>query len=278
MLFRSFYSKDQIFEAAFGKDDIGSSIVYFISIIGGMFTTLYSAKVILLTFLIKPNGPKVNYEPNHAAHEGNIYMSLPLIILAVFSIFFGYIAKDMYTGLGSDFFADNSVFIHPIHEILLDTEFSVPRFYKLLPLCFTISLIIIAITFIEFFHKLLIQFKLSNSGYNIFSFFNQRFLVEMYYNKSITGPILNLGGQTTKVMDKGSVEVFGPLGLQKNISKTSHSINKLNKGVVTIYALYILVSLIFYISILYCTQNNSTSYLFVLFVGLGLRYGASIKY
>ena len=46
-------------------------------------------------------------------HEGDIFMSLPLIILAIFSIFFGYITKDIFIGLGSDFFSDNSIFIHP---------------------------------------------------------------------------------------------------------------------------------------------------------------------
>jgi len=35
-------------------------------------------------------------------------MSFPLIILAVFSIFFGYITKDIFIGLGSGFFADNA--------------------------------------------------------------------------------------------------------------------------------------------------------------------------
>ena len=33
-------------------------------------------------------------------------MMLPLIVLAVFSIFLGYITKDIFIGLGSGFFAD----------------------------------------------------------------------------------------------------------------------------------------------------------------------------
>ena len=48
------------------------------------------------------------------AHEGDIFMSIPLIILAIFSIFFGIYTKDIFLGLGSDFFSDNSIFIHPI--------------------------------------------------------------------------------------------------------------------------------------------------------------------
>src|SRR4051794_41210786 len=93
------------------------------------------------------------------AHEGDIFMSLPLIILAIFSIVFGYITKDIFIGLGSGFFSDNSIFIHPVHEIMLDTEFAVPTLFKLLPLIFTISLSVIAIIFSEFLPKSLISFK-----------------------------------------------------------------------------------------------------------------------
>jgi len=52
---------------------------------------LYSVKVLYLTFLTNPNGPLINYKK---AHEGDIYMSIPLIILAIFSIFFGYITQN----------------------------------------------------------------------------------------------------------------------------------------------------------------------------------------
>jgi NADH-ubiquinone oxidoreductase chain 5 len=250
-----FYSKDFILESAFGQYHLSSIIVYFIATIGAMFTTLYSVKVLYLTFLTNPNGPIVNYKKGHAAHEADIFMSVPLIILAIFSIFFGYITKDLFLGLGSDFFSDNSLFIHPVHEIMLDTEFAVPTLFKLLPLFFTIALSFISILFTEFYPKLLINFKLSRLGYNIFGFFNQRFLIELYYNKYISGIVLKLGGQTTKVMDKGSVEIFGPFGLERKLTSLSKSIHELSTGVVTSYALYILVGLIFYISILFLSKN-----------------------
>ena len=246
-----FYSKDFILESAYGQYQLSSIVVYFIATIGAMFTTLYSVKVLYLTFMTNPNGPLINYKNSHAAHEGDIFMSLPLIILAVFSIFFGYITKDIFIGLGSNFFSDNSLFIHPLHEIMLDTEFAVPTLFKLLPLFFTVSLSIISIIFTELYPKLLINFKLSSLGYNIFSFFNQRFLVELFYNKYVSGIVLKLGGQTTKVMDKGSVEIFGPYGLEKKLTEVSNSINSLSTGIVTAYALYILIGLIFFVSTLY---------------------------
>ena len=248
-----FYSKDFILESAYGQFNFSSTTVYFIATIGAMFTTLYSVKVLYLTFLTNPNGPLVNYKQ---AHEGDIFMSLPLIVLAVFSIFFGYITKDIFIGLGSGFFADNALFIHPSHEIMLDTEFGVPTIFKLLPLIFTISLTIISIVLSENLSTLLIHFKLTRFGYNVFSFFNQRFLIELFYNRFITNSILKSGGQTTKVLDKGSVELVGPYGLEKGLLNLSKSIAKLDTGVITSYALYILVGLIFYVSTFYFYEKN----------------------
>jgi len=250
-----FYSKDFILESAYGQFYFSSVVVYFISTIGAMFTTLYSVKVLYLTFLSNPNGPLVNYKH---AHEADIFMSMPLIILAIFSIFFGYITKDIFIGLGSNFFADNSLFIHPSHEIMLNTEFAVPTVFKLLPLIFTISLSIFSILFSEFIVRPLIHFKLSSIGYYIYGFFNQRFLIELFYNKYITDFILKLGGQTTKVLDKGSIELVGPYGLEVGLTNLSRNIARLDTGVITSYALYILVGLTFYILLpyLYTIDNN----------------------
>nr|YP_010736532.1 NADH dehydrogenase subunit 5 [Stagonosporopsis vannaccii]WEM32279.1 NADH dehydrogenase subunit 5 [Stagonosporopsis vannaccii] len=238
-----FYSKDFILESAFGQYYFSGTVVYIIATIGAMFTTLYSVKVLYLTFLTNPNGPLINYKN---AHEGDIFMSLPLMILAVFSIFFGFVTKDMFIGLGSGFFSDNALFIHPTHEIMLDTEFGVPTLFKLLPLMFTISLSVIAILLSEFLSTTLISFKLSRTGYNIFGFFNQRFLIELFYNRFVTGIVLKLGGQTTKVLDKGSVEYIGPYGLEKGLLNISNNISNLNTGSVTTYALFITTGIVFY--------------------------------
>jgi len=243
-----FYSKDFILESAYGQFYFSSNVVYFIAVIGAMFTTLYSVKVLYLTFLTNPNGPLVNYKN---AHEGDIFMSLPLIILAIFSIFFGYFTKDIFIGLGTGFFMDNSLYIHPSHEIMLETEFAVPTLFKILPLIFTIFLTVLSIICSEFLPSLLIYFKFSRIGYNIFSFFNQRFMIELFYNKYITDLILKLGGQTTKIIDKGSIEYIGPFGLELALVNLSKNISKLDSGVITSYALYILSGLIFYILISY---------------------------
>ena len=266
-----FYSKDFILESAYGQFSFSGIAVYVIATIGAIFTTLYSVKVLYLTFLTTPNGTRKYYgyliqtannlTSNNlkilaSSHEGNIYMTLPLVLLAIFSIFFGFITKDIFIGLGSNFFVDNSIFIHPAHEIMLDTEFAVPTLFKLLPFIFTISFSVLAIILSEFLPETVISFKLSRLGYNIFGFFNQRFLVEMFYNKYITNLVLNLGGQTTKILDKGSIELIGPFGLEKLLVYFSKNITKLNTGIPTNYALFIFIGFITYIIFLSSLNLN----------------------
>ena len=257
-----FYSKDFILESAYGKFYLSTIIVYFIAVIAAIFTTLYSVKVLYLTFLTNPNGPIINYKK---AHEGDIYMSFPLIILAIFSIFFGYITKDIFIGVGSGFFIDNSIFISPQHEILLNTEFGTPIFFKILPLIFTIMFSLIALIYSELIPIKIIDFKLTRIGYNIFGFFNQRFLIELFYNKYITNNILTIGGKTTKIIDKGSVEFIGPFGLELALINLSKNISKLDSGIITSYALYILSGLFIYIIISYFMIVYSNMLLLLIF-------------
>jgi NADH-ubiquinone oxidoreductase chain 5 len=268
-----FYSKDFILESAYGQFYFSSIAVYYIAVIGAMFTTLYSIKVLFLTFLSNPNGPLINYKN---IHESGLFMSLPLVILAIFSIFFGFLTKDIFIGLGSSFFSDNAIFIHPCHEIMINTEFAVDTKYKLLPLFITILSSLLAIVLSELAPKVLVLFKFTNIGYNIFSFFNQRFFVELLYNKYITLLTLKLGGQTTKILDKGSVELLGPFGLEKSLSNLSKRLSSLDTGVVTSYALYILIAFVSYISVIYLNINSNLLLLIVLSIFLSIK-GVSPK-
>ena len=148
---------------------------------------------------------------------------------------------------------------------MLDTEFAVPTLFKLLPLLLTILLTVFSLILPEFTPKTLIYFKFSRLGYNIFSFFNQRFLIELYYNRYITRFIFKLGGQTVKSLDKGSVELLGPYGLEIGLVKLSISLSKLDSGVITTYALYILIGLISYLLMPYVYSIDMSILILVIF-------------
>jgi NADH-ubiquinone oxidoreductase chain 5 len=135
---------------------------------------------------------------------------------------------------------------------MIDTEFAVPTLFKLLPLIFTVLFSILAIVFSEFLPEVIINFKFSRLGYNIFGYFNQRFLIEMFYNKYITNLILKLGEQSTKILDKGSIELIGPYGAQRGLTKLSKEIEEITEDTnIPNYALIIATGLSFFIFIIF---------------------------
>jgi NADH-ubiquinone oxidoreductase chain 5 len=92
----------------------------------------------------------------------------------------------------------------------------------------------------------------------------------LFYNKYIVGGILTLGGQTTKILDKGSIELIGPFGLEKGLLILSKNIASLETGVITTYALYILTGLILYILIYYLAVIDESLFILILFALLSV--------
>ena len=96
--------------------------------------------------------------------------------------------------------------MNPSHEILLDTEFSISASLKFIPFLLTVGLTVVGLVYQELWAQLLLNLKLEKLGIITFGFFNQRLLIEMLYNKFIVNSILDFGGHTTKILDKGSIE------------------------------------------------------------------------
>src|SRR5882757_2676540 len=119
-----FYSKDLILELAYGQYSFSGMYAYTLVSITAGITAFYSFRLISLVFLGTANGSKQSYLNSH---ESNLPVIIPLFILAVFSIFFGYIFSDLFVGVGSDFFG-NSLFIHPNNISIIEAEFSINHF------------------------------------------------------------------------------------------------------------------------------------------------------
>ena len=58
---------------------------------------------------------------------------------------------------------------------------------------------------------------------------------------------------------------LGPYGLEKGLLSLSNNLGKLSTGVITTYALYILIGLIFYITLVYFSYNDNNLFILVIF-------------
>ena len=252
-----YYSKDLIIELAYGSYSSLGYLIYILAIIAACFTMLYSVKLIYFTFLTYGNAPKNNYEK---AHESPWNMSLPLFILGVLSVYLGNISKEFFIGLGSQGFG-NSIFIHPNHIILTDTEFGVPTVNKLLPLILSIILAIITIYLFEKKSLYLLAFNKSKWGQNIYRFFNQRYWFELIYNNSIVKGTLHLGYVTNVILDRGVLELIGPRGVVNGLYKISNYFASFDSGSIARYGFVMFSGLLFLLLIWITFSSTNIQFL-----------------
>jgi NADH-ubiquinone oxidoreductase chain 5 len=241
-----FYSKDLIIELSFGQYSFSGTYAYILGSLTAGLTAFYSFRLISLVFLTYPNSSKNNYLNSH---EVNLAIIIPLFILALFSIFFGYVFSDLFLGVGSDFFG-NSLFIHPNNLALIETEFSLPILIKLLPAILSLLGVTFALLLYNKNPEILINLTESSLGQKIYAFLNGKYWFDVIYNQYIVAGGLQFGYIISKFLDRGVIELLGPYGLSSTFYDTGVNIAKLDTGVVTTYSLYFtlgLLSLLFLI-------------------------------
>ena len=69
-------------------------------------------------------------------------------------------------------------------------------------------------------------------------------IFDVVYNHYLVQNGLKLGYDISKNIDRGAIELLGPLGLTNNLTGTGINISKLDTGVITTYSLYIVLSLL----------------------------------
>jgi len=99
--FAGFFSKDEILWQAWSSEGGAYRILWLIGFITALMTAFYMGRLIVLTFF---SAPRMSHEVEHHIHESPKSMTMPLVILAVFSILAGWLGLPHSLG-GSDRFA-----------------------------------------------------------------------------------------------------------------------------------------------------------------------------
>jgi NADH-ubiquinone oxidoreductase chain 5 len=252
-----FYSKDLIIELAYGQYSFSGTYAFILGSITAGLTAFYSFRLICLVFLTVPNGPKQSYLNSH---EANNKVIIPLFLLALFSIFFGFIFSDLFVGMASDFFS-NAIFIKPNNISLIEAEFSLPLIIKLLPALLSLFGASLAIFLYHQSPIFIIDLTDNLIGQKIYTFFNGKYFFDIIYNNFIINKGLKLGYTISKVLDRGIIEMIGPHGLSQTLTNTGQNISKLDTGVITTYSIYITLSLLSLIFLIFAPIFIDTSLL-----------------
>lgn len=236
-----FYSKDLILELSYGKYSYFGYFSYYLGTLGAFFTAFYSTRLLCLTFLSIPSGHRTVI--GFAKDQLN-NITIVLGILAIPSIFIGFYSKDLFVGLGSDFF--KTAIFTPLNNVnSFDAEF-ITWFYKSLPVNLSILGFFSAFFLYTYFFKFLFFLKVSFFGKKIYNFFNRKWFFDKIYNELFGQFFFKFGYSISyKFVDRGIFEILGPTGLTLFFSNISSNIHKMQSGYLYHFTFSILISITF---------------------------------
>ncbi len=227
-----FYSKDAIIEFAYLRGNTPGYFAVGIGIFTAFLTSIYSWRLLLKTFHGTYNNKKINYEN---IHESPMVMIIPLIILAIGSIFAGIIFKEVFIGNESvEILWRDSIFF--LNSLSLDHPPTWVIF--LTPILVIIS---IPISYYLFILNKNILNELVKGNKPLYDFLKNKWYFDELYELIFVKTSKKIGLYFWKNIDIGFIDKYGPDGLSNLIKNFSLKAVKFQSGYIYQYAFIMLI-------------------------------------
>lgn len=194
-----FYSKDTILEAAFVQGNWTALFSYWFGGLTAILTAFYSFRLIYLTFWVRTSAFKTDVEHQHSMTTIEIGV---LSILALCSIFIGYVSRDFFAGAGTGFFG-NQIASAPA-TILMEME-TLPVAIKLLPFIGSTAGAVASVVLLTQSNWL----SMWSSNLAAFKFFASKWYFNMIQNMYVSRPVVLAGYAAIWLMDRYMLEQVG---------------------------------------------------------------------
>ena len=266
-----YYSKDVILEIAYGSYTIPGHVAHWLGTMAAFCTAWYSMRLLYLTFLAQPAGYRRVME---GAHDAPFRMAFPLLVLAVGSIFVGWLTKDLMIGLGTPFWG-SALMTHPDRRVQLEAEF-IPHSIKRVPVVFSIAGAVGARLAYQWASPALYGAKVTSSGRGLYVFRNRKWFFDKVYNEWVTQVVRHHAYHTTyKRVDRGLIERRGPHGRSLALSQRADGRRQVHSGHLSralMRRLMGLASLVVLSLVNTALDGMFSSFVDVRVVGLGVVY------
>lgn len=246
--FAGFYSKDGIIEAVRLSQIPGATYAYYCLLIGTLVTALYIFRAFFLAFHSKE---KMTKELASHIHESSLIITIPLIILAVPSVFIGMLlaVPMLYSVPG---LLGHTIFVLPGHNVLMIMAqhfhtllFTTLEALKDLPFWFAVAGIFIAwLSYVQFpklpnvlQHRLRLLYRILVEKYGFDAFNNLVFVRGARLLSSVFYHYADL-----KLIDSWMVNGSG-----KGINRISAWLKKLQTGYLYHYAFVMILGLFIFL-------------------------------
>ncbi len=240
--FAGFHSKDAIIEATYAAHTGIGQYAFWLLVAAAFMTSFYSWRLMYMTF---HGRSRAEPEVLKHVHESPKVMMLPLIVLAIGSIFAGFAFKSLFIGESYDSFWRTSLFTGADNNIL-EAMHHVPEFVYFAPFIAMLAGLFLATLYYIWVPSLpALTARIFKPVYLLF--LNKWYFDEIY-DYLFVRPTKWLGRFLWKVGDGAIIDGLGPDGVAARVIDVTNKVVRLQTGYVYHYAFAMLIGLAIIIS------------------------------
>jgi len=238
--FSGFFSKDAILTKAFAQ---GQYIIWGMGIIGAVLTAFYMFRLIFLTF---HGEERLDPEVKKQIHESPKSMTIPLVILAFFSVVAGYIGLPVVFGKKLNFFGK---FLEPVIKKAPEVHLGMQTEWMLIAIAAVVAILGILIAYVFYIRSPMIPRKLATRFPSIHKLMFNKYYVDEIYNAVFVNPMIK-GSEI--IYDSFDLKVIDGAvnGAAKVTGFAGKILSYFQSGLIKEYALIFLLGVIVFLAYL----------------------------
>jgi NADH-quinone oxidoreductase subunit L len=233
--FAGFFSKDEILAQAFEHN----KVLWVIASLASVMTAFYMFRLVFLTFYTSFRG---THEQEHHLHESPATITFPLIILAILSVFGGFIGLPPVLGENKHWLANflAPVFVHPAHAA--ESLLSHSEEWMLIGIAVVGAIVGIGYAYMRFMMQRALP-AADGQLTGIPALISHKYKIDELYQAAIVMPIMKLSTVAYEMIDKlivdGAVQGTGRVSLL-----ASRQLRGLQSGNIGFYLLMMVLGII----------------------------------
>ena len=240
--FAGYFSKDLILEYALSIHSFNGTNIYVLGCLGAFLTSVYSTRLIYLTFLNKTN---IKTDIFNKIKEPGFTMLFPLFILSIGAIAGGYLFYDI---VENNAFWFNSIFtLTKVNYV--EEAHHIEKIYKLFPIFLVVLAVIVVFTAYKYVDSLsyLLNYKIKG----LVKFLQKKWYFDEIYGFLFVNKLLQLSKFLWTRVDINLIDLKGPIGVSNNIWKAAAYCRKIQNGKVFSYAIVMFTGIVVFVSLIF---------------------------
>ena len=240
--FAGYFSKDLILEYALSIHSFNGTNIYVLGCLGAFLTSVYSTRLIYLTFLNKTN---IKTDTFNKIKEPGFTMLFPLFILSIGAIAGGYLFYDI---VEDNAFWFNSIFT--LTEVnYVEEAHHIEKIYKLFPIFLVVLAVIVVFAAYKYVDSLsyLLNYKIKG----LVKFLQKKWYFDEIYGFLFVNKLLQLSTFLWTRVDINLIDLKGPIGVSNNIWKAAAYCRKIQNGKVFSYAIVMFTGIVVFVSLIF---------------------------